>query len=503
MRFRRSAYNLIVGVLCQLVILALGLVIPRLFLVNFGSETNGLITSINDIFVYIALLEAGIGAATVQALYKPIVNGDKNKINEILSATSFYYKRTGVIYFIVLLLFAFVYPLMLDTSIDYKTVVLVIFFTGIGNVINFFFQGKYKQLLLAEGKAYIITIISSAANIIASVSKIVLILSGFDIVAVQTVYFVLSMFQMAFFEAYIRRNYKWLNLKATPDYGAISQKNAVLVHQISGIVFKNTDVVILSLVYDLKMASVYIMYNLIFNVMENFITTINDSVVAALGQEYNRDKNSYAKLYDFYELGYFAMCFIICTVVYAIIIPFMRLYTAGVTDINYFIDYLPLAFVIMKFLNWCRTPSAYTINFAGKFIETRKKALTEAVINIAVSLVLVKPLGIFGVVAGSAAAFLYSAVYSIWYVNAKLIDLNYKKTVFRWVVFIAAFFAFSFVLSHISVEISGYFTLVLFAAAVGVAAVIYYAAVCMIFSRKTCVNSVKAALQILKNRKYR
>lgn len=486
------------GVFCQLVILALGLVIPRLFLVNFGSETNGLITSINDIFVYISLLEAGIGAATVQALYKPIVNNDKQRINEILSATSVYYKRTGIVYFIVLLLFSAIYPALLNSDIGYFTIAAVIFFTGIGNVINFFFQGKYKQLLLAEGKAYIITALTTGANIIASLSKIVLIMSGFGIVAVQAVYFVLSMIQMVFFEAYIRKKYGWLSIKETPDFGAISQKNAVLIHQISGLVFRNTDVIILSLAYDLKTASVYIMYNLIFTVMEGFITTINDSVTAALGQEYNRDKKSYAKLYNFYELGYFALCFIVCTVVYAIIIPFIRLYTAGVNDINYIIDYLPLAFVIMKFLNWCRTPAAYTITFAGRFIETRGKALAEAVINIAVSLLLVKPFGIFGVVFGSAAAFLFSAVYSIWYVNAKLCDLNYKRSIARWAAFVIAFFLFAFLYSFIKIEIAGYFQLVVLAAAVFAFAAAYYTSVCFAVGKSSCVSLLRAGARLIK-----
>lgn len=498
MRLKRSAYNLFVGIFSQIIILGLGLVIPRLFLVNFGSETNGLISSVNDIFVYIALLEAGVGAATVQALYKPVFDDDKNRINEILSATAVYYRRTGIIYFAVLILFSLVYPFVAQSSIDYMTIALVVFFTGIGNVINFFFQGKYKQLLLAEGKAYITTGISSISAILANVAKIVLLLLGFDVVAVQFVFFVLSLLQMIVFEVYIKTKYKWLNVKAKPDFKALSQNNSVLVHQISGLVFKNTDVILLSVVYGLATASVYVMYNIIFNVLEGFVNTINDSFSAALGQEYNSNKDGYKKLYNYYELGYLMLAFILCSVVYVILIPFIKLYTSGVNDISYIVDYLPIAFVAMKFLNWGRMPSAFTITFAGKFKETRFKAIMEVVINLSVSIILIKPLGICGVVIGSAAAYLYSAVYSIWYANKYLVDLNYKRSILRWILFVVAFAVFAFVSSFITVAIDGYLKLFLLAAVTGVVAVVYYGAICFVFNRKDCVNLVKTAVSFVK-----
>lgn len=98
MQLKKTVYNLLSGLIGQIITIVLGIVIPRLFIVSLGSEVNGLVSSISQIFVYFGLLEAGVGLATTQALYKPIAQGNKNDINSILVATDKYYKKTGTVY---------------------------------------------------------------------------------------------------------------------------------------------------------------------------------------------------------------------------------------------------------------------------------------------------------------------------------------------------------------------------------------------------------------------
>ena len=53
----RIKYNLLSGILYQVVLIALSFLIPRLYLENFGSEINGILSTIKQIFVYMFLLE--------------------------------------------------------------------------------------------------------------------------------------------------------------------------------------------------------------------------------------------------------------------------------------------------------------------------------------------------------------------------------------------------------------------------------------------------------------
>lgn len=98
MKAKRSVYNLLFNILSLVITFALGIIIPKLFILNLGSEANGLISSVGQIFSYVGLLEAGIGATVIQALYKPISENNKAKINQILTASGRYYKKIGYIY---------------------------------------------------------------------------------------------------------------------------------------------------------------------------------------------------------------------------------------------------------------------------------------------------------------------------------------------------------------------------------------------------------------------
>ena len=56
-RKRNSMNNFIWGILGNIITSIVAIIIPRLFIVNYGSEVNGLLSSIRQIYVYLALLE--------------------------------------------------------------------------------------------------------------------------------------------------------------------------------------------------------------------------------------------------------------------------------------------------------------------------------------------------------------------------------------------------------------------------------------------------------------
>ena len=91
---------------------------------------------------------------------------------------------------------------------------------------------------------------------------------------------------------------------ANPDYKALSQSKFVIIHQISGLIFNNTDVLILTYFCGLKVVSVYSLYSLIFSCVSNVIDTLCSSVEFILGQAFNSDKEYFMKLQETYETYY-------------------------------------------------------------------------------------------------------------------------------------------------------------------------------------------------------
>lgn len=479
----KGTKNVIFGLLNQFVTIAFGLILPRMFIMSYGSEVNGLISSVNQLFVYVALLEAGVGTASLQALYKTIAAKDNDATNGVLSATHHFYKKTGIYYFIAVIILSVGYPLVVSSNIPFWTTFLVIFFHGMGGVVNYFFQGMFRIFLRAEGKNYLLSNLSTAVYITTSFLKILFIGLGYSIVLIQAAYFVVTVLQMLFIVFYIKKNYKWINLSVKPDKQAISDRSSVMVHQISNLVFSNTDVLILTLIDGLKSVSIYTLYNSFFTMIKSILFSFLDGLQYALGQTFNSDFKKFKKLQDLFEANYITLTFLLYSIMYVLITPFIKLYTNGITDANYVDFWIPLLFTLVFLLQGARGPMQLVSEYAGHFKQTRGQAIIEMAVNLSVSIIAVYFLGIYGVLIGTIAALLYRANAIIIYVNKKILErspfITYKRWGWCFGVFIIVFVLNQF----LNINIKSYFALVLLAIPVCVVVIILYLLGMLIFEK--------------------
>ena len=471
--YRNSIRNLWWGILGNVITTFVAILIPRLFIVNYGSEVNGLLSSIRQIYVYLALLEAGVGDASVIALDGPIGRKDHQATNEILAATHYYYRKIGIIYAACVVALSFVYPLLLDTTIPYHVCCLVILLQGSGSVISYLFQGKYNMLLRVDNRNYVTTNLGTVTTVLTDVCRIVLLMMGKSIVAVQATYLVFNLIKMLYIAWYIKRNYPWIDLSVKPNFQAISQKSAVLVHQVSSLVFSHTDVLLLTFVCGLKTVSIYSMYATIYGMVGNLISIVSGSVQSALGQIYNNDRKRFVELQDAYETYFLALVFGLLAVASIFMLPFMALYTKG-ADINYIDWKLPVLFTTYQLLNYGRTPSHNPIGFAGKFKETQWRAWLETIINLVVSFVCVFRFGIYGVLMGTIAALIYRANDIITYANKVVLSRSPWPTYRRWLINLGLLLVMVFAFVRLPLRVDSYLWLLLNAMWVSVVVMIAF-----------------------------
>lgn len=484
---QKSAYNILTSVLGQVITIVLGVVIPRLVLVNLGSENNGLLSSITQVLGYASLLEAGVGLASLQALYKPVAEHDETSVNAIMSATNLYYRRTGIAYLLTVIILSAIYPVIIKSSLPYGTITIVVLISGLPGVVNYYFQGKYKILLQAEGRTYIITNLATVIGILTSVGKILLLLLGFGVIAVQSLYLALSLVQMIYIDFYIRKNYAWIDLTAAPAYDKLSQRNSVLAHQLSGTIFSSTDAVTLSIFCGLSVVSVYSMYALLFGMVGTLLSNLAGSITFVLGQELGINQKKYGKLQDSFELVYISLSFSLFFIAYTYILPFLKIYTAGITDINYIDRALSVLFVAIALLENSRLSSAKAIHVAGHFRQTQWHAWVEMAINIIVSLIGVLVWGVYGVLIGTIAALLFRANAMIIYANKKILHRSPWKTYRRWLVNLALFIAVTVLSKPLFARIAldTYPRIILWAAITSVVVIPLFFVVASMFDRET------------------
>lgn len=486
--------NLIMGVFGQAMALILGIVVPKLVLTNYGSEVNGLLSSVTNIYAYIAIVEAGVAAAACQALYKPVAEGDRDRINQIMSATNRYYHRTGLVYFGLILAFATIYPLLISSEIPYTTVVLIILFNGFGNVINYFFHGKYLILLRADGKQYIRAGLETFTNTFKQLSKVVLIALGFDVVAVQFVAMLASFAQMAYITYYIQKHYAWVDLKAPADMGAISQSKNVLVHEVNYLVTSNVDTVLLTLFAGLKTVSVYSLYALLYETVNKLLRTVRDAVEFKVAHLFHGEKALFRKVFRAFEVYYITLAFALFTITNYFILPFLRIYTAGVTDAQYIDNTLPYLFLLINLLGAGRYPSDAMVHISGHFKQTQHSAVLETAINLVTSLVLVQFFGIVGVLIGTIVSSLYRTNYLIFYVNRQIIGRSVGRTYACWGINFGLFALINWVSGFLTADQTAYWQILLMCVPYALGVTALYVAVISLCMPDVC----RDALEFLK-----
>lgn len=493
---RKIINNMSSGILYQFITLALGILIPRLVLVTLGSEANGLLSSANQVVVYLALLEGGMGLSITQALYGPMAQNQYDDINGIMSASNIFYRNVGKWYFVGLMLVSVVYTFTVSTTLPKVTVFWVVILTGLPQVINFFFQGKYRTLITVNGKGYVLTNLNTVVYAGTSITKIVLLLSGFGVVAIQVMYFIISIIQMAFILWYVKKEFPWLNLQVKPMKERIGQRTAVVWHQISGFVFSNTDILMLTYFCDLKVVSIYSMYNMFFSMVESLVSNVTGSFVFVMGQTYNSDKKRYLQLHNSFETLNMMLVFSFYTVLYICILPFLELYLGGVTDINYIDHKLPILFALIKLIGSGRFASQKVIEYAGKFKETQAHAVIEMIINVVVSMVGVIYCGIYGVLLGTIVSMLVRGIFMIYYSSKHILQMSQTKVYVKWFINALFFGGLIWIASYINIKFDSYVSLVAYAVVTLFIALITYGMSTIIYDK----TFVKMIVDMLKGK---
>ncbi|MBP3888644.1 MAG: hypothetical protein J6F30_13535, partial [Cellulosilyticum sp.] len=223
-----------------------------------------------------------------------------------------------------------------------------------------------------------------------------------------------------------------IDFKVAPSNKALHQRWDVLFHQIGAMVIFNSPVALITFFCSLIEVSVYSVYSMVFNGIGGIVGIFNNGLVAGIGDIISRnDIKTLQRVYREYECGYYMIVTWIYSCAYILIMPFIIVYTKGITDTNYLRKDLAFMFIVIGILNTIRMPQSTVIGAAGHFRQTRYRALIEVLINLVASIICVKAFGMIGVLLGGFCSYLYRAIDSVIYAPKYITHLPIKETLFR------------------------------------------------------------------------
>jgi O-antigen/teichoic acid export membrane protein len=413
MRTKNAIKIILSSAILQIVVAVSGIILPRFFIQHYGSEVNGLVSSIKQIITYFSMVSLGLGASSSVALYKPLDKKNIEEINGILSATRIFFNRTGYIFAILVSILTLIYPLLVSSTQGYALTASIVFILGIGGISEYIIVSKYRILLIADQKNYIVSKITTQGIVINTIVSVVLIYLNSSIILIQVISTLVYILRLLLTQKYVKKNYPQLNYYGKPNFSAISGRWDAFGYQLPNMIITYTPIILITFFIGLESASIFSVYNMIFSSIAMIVGIFSAGINASFGNVLAKsDRETLQRSYNTYAYIFKIVSFAFYTTALIMTIPFIKIYIINTDDVNYIIPLVATGFAASGLVRSIRIPSMTLVEAAGKFKENKKLNFTEAVSNMLLSVFLIKRFGITGIlVAASLSGFVRSIIY--------------------------------------------------------------------------------------------
>ena len=411
-------YNSVSALVFQITTVLCGFILPKLILVYFGSDINGLINSVGQFLGVISFFELGIGAVIQTSLYKPLADNDLIGTSKVISSANRFFRKLGYALLIYVGVVVCLYPVLVNQKFSFWFIASLIVAMSIRFFAQYFFGIVNRLLLIADQKAYIQYNAQTIAVIVNTI--VCYILMKLDC-SVQIIYGTTSLIffiQPALIHLYVRKHYS-ISRNITYDVEPIKQKWNGVAQHIAAFILDGTDIVVLSLFSTLNNVSIYSVYILVIKGVKQLFLSMISGFDALIGNLWAKQELEELKnVFSWTEWIIHTTVVFFFTVTAVLIVPFVEVFTLGISDADYFQPIFGVTIVLAYAIYCLSLPYLIMILAVGHYKQTQYKFVVAAVINIVVSVICVKQFGLIGVALGTLAAMAYQTVWMAWY-NSK------------------------------------------------------------------------------------
>jgi len=382
---------------------------------QYGSEVNGLIHSITQFLGVISFLELGIGQIIKSALYKPLSEKDNIQVSCIFVAGTKYFRKIACVLAVYSVLLMIVYPIITDQKFGWLYTSVLIGALSISSFSQHYFGIVERLLLNADQCGYIQYGFQIISLILRTGISVVLIRARVSIQIVKLSIALIQLLQPYVIHLYIERNY-YINRKITYTEEPIKHKWSGIAQHLSAVVLDGTDTIVLTLFSSLTNISIYSVYHMIIYSMFQLYRAITAGLHAIVGNLWAKQElERLNRVFGYIETTlHFVVVFLFsCT--WVLIIPFIRVYTDGISDADYIQPLFASLLVFAHGFQCLRSVYNMVILAGGHYKQTQSCHIIGAVINLVISIVTVKLWGLVGIGVGTLMALVYQTFWMAVY----------------------------------------------------------------------------------------
>ena len=407
-RNRNAALASASGLIQQVVQVVGNFVYRTIFLMILTKEylgINGLFSNILQLF---SLAELGIGSAILYSMYKPFAQQDVPKINALVRFYQRVYTVVGATVLAVgLALYPFIHTVVDTSEVPSDVSLTLVYFLFLAQSVSSYLFVYKQSVLTADQRAHVVSLFTCGLQLAGILVKIIALVLSRNYELVLFCDIAASILINWLFSLWISRKYRTLfqgknKLAKEEKHKIYADTGGLMCHKIGSIIVTSTDNIILSKYVSLAAVGIYSNYAIITVSITNVAIRIFGSLVPSI-TNYVLTKTVEESRRLFKRLLFANLWFASFTTVclYLLLNPFICIWL----DESFLLPSFAVVWICLQhFLQVSRLTANNFINGCGLFMKDKVRPLIESVINLAVSILLAKQIGIAGVFIGTCVS---------------------------------------------------------------------------------------------------
>lgn len=413
MRTQKSVINMATALISQFIIILLGFISRKVMIDSIGVEYLGINGLMSNILTILSLAESGIGTAMVYALYKPLADNDITKVKALMNFYKNSYRALAIFTALIgLSIFPFLRILMKDNTVENSGIIYLMFLFS--SVCSYLYSYKVSMNNADQNK-YLSTIFNTVTQILVLIAKILILYLTKNYLLFLSLDIGSTIIKNIVFSRMMDKRYPYLKDKSKVKLDYESRKElyanikALFFGKMGYILSTCSDNLVISSMISLKTVGLYSNYTTLTSSVTGFVEIFISSIGASLGNL--MAKESEDKIYGIFKVTMFVNFWIygfssIC--LFCLSEPFIVLWLGK----EYIMGRGILFLIVFNFLiGGLMAPIDSIKSAAGLYKPDRFIPIMEAIVNLLLSLLLVKSLGLVGVFVGTL---LSTILFSFW-----------------------------------------------------------------------------------------
>lgn len=444
MRTINSLINSSFAVISQFIILIFAFITRTVFINVLGSEYLGFDTLFTNVLSILSIVDLGLGAALTYSLFKPIRNGEIEKVAAIIQYFKKMFCWLGLLMFALsIIIVPFIGELVKGSANSIPYMQKVFLFYAVLTFSSYMFM-DVRTVYYAYQQNYKVLMFDFLTKIVTKTLQVIILLNhpsylwylGIEIII--TVFFNIQLMRKAHKDYSILYDHP-AKLNEDDRNKIFNDVKYLSLSKIANVGINGTDSVIISKFIGTAALGVYSNYMLILVSASSLLWGFLSGVAASLGDLFAEDDktkiNQIFNLYSFIsvQIGTFYVAATLC-----LIQPFIQLWIGE----DYVMGFAVVVVVIMNnYYGLITAPLSNVIATKGLFKQELPIRLIQVVINLVVSIILAINYGLLGVFIGTAVCNVFGYILTIYMVvksnlKMKLTDYILKETKYLIISFI-------------------------------------------------------------------